>query len=301
MTDAVQNPNELPQSPVSRQLNQPPIPVQAEPIMPVPPTPPSGDALPKKSSVFSFKNVLKLFIGLLAVSIFFVVLFGVIFPRLGTKSTGVDLTLWGVLEDQKVMDNVLSGFEKENPQIKVTYDKEDLKDYRDRLVSKIKNGTGPDVFMFHNTWYPELQDVLLPIPSEVITKDNFEKSYYPVAKKDLMKNGAIYGIPMNIDTLSLYVNSDLLKQAGQTAPKTWNSFIDVSHALTVKDQAGNIKTSGAALGAFDNVAHASDLVSLLLVQDGVDLNNFTPVDRISDALNFYTSFAREDIKVWDNT
>lgn len=299
----VQNPGELPQSPISRQLNQTPLPVQSIPTTSVLPPADLGGGEPKstKRSILSLKNILKLFIGVFAVFAFIIVLFGVVFPRIGTKSGGVELSFWGVTEDQKTMDSILAGFQQENPQIKVTYEKEDPKDYRDRLVSKIKNGTGPDIFMFHNTWYKELQDILLPIPSEVITKENFDKSYYSVAKKDLVKNGAIYGLPTSIDTLSLYINSDLFKQAGQVAPKNWNSFVDVSRALTVKDQAGKIKTSGAALGSYDNIAHASDLVSLLFVQDGVDLETLTPKDRVSDALNFYTSFVREDTKVWDNT
>lgn len=301
----VQNPGELPQSPISRQLNQAPLPVQpvqSEPQVPLPTlSTESLPPVPPKRSILSLKNVLKLLIGVLAVFAFIVVLFGVVFPRIGTKAGVAELSFWGVTEDQKTMDSILAGFQQENPQIKVTYEREDLKDYRDRLVSKIKNGTGPDIFMFHNTWYKELQDILLPIPSEVITKDNFDKSYYPVAKKDLVKNGAIYGLPSGIDTLALFINSDLFKQTGQVAPKTWNSFIDVSRALTVKDQSGKIKTSGASLGAYDNVAYASDLMSLLFAQDGVDLGTLTPKDRVSDALNFYTSFALNDTKVWDNT
>lgn len=295
--------NELPQSPISRQLNSTSI---QEPTLqqapPVPLTPPPSGESPKtlKSSILSFKNILKLFIGLFAIILLLVVLFGVVFPKMTKNTSSSELTVWGVM-DQKTMDSALADFKSQNPQIKVTYEKEDPKDYRDRLVSKIKNGTGPDIFMFNNTWYKELSDVLLPIPSDVMKKNTFDNFYYPVVKKDLVKNGAIYGIPLGIDTLALYVNTDLFKQNSQTVPKTWDDFVTVARSLTVKDQTGSIKTSGGALGTYDNVLHASDLFSLLMVQDGVDLGTLSPKEKISDALNFYTSFAQQDSKIWDTT
>ena len=51
------------------------------------------------------------------------------------------------------------------------------------------------------------------------------KNYYPVANTDLIKNGAIYGIPLEVDTLELYVNTDLFKSAGLTVPADRKSVV----------------------------------------------------------------------------
>jgi ABC-type glycerol-3-phosphate transport system substrate-binding protein len=58
-----------------------------------------------------------------------------------------------------------------------------------------------------------------------------------------------------------------------------------------------------ALGAFDNIAHNSDIISLLLLQNGADIKGLNGPARQSafDALSFYTSFATGDSRVWDGT
>jgi multiple sugar transport system substrate-binding protein len=116
----------------------------------------------------------------------------------------------------------------------------------------------------------------------------------------LQKNGAYFGIPLGIDTLSLFINEDIFKSAGREPPGTWDDFIATARALTVKDQAGNIKTAGAALGTFDNVDHASDILSLLFIQNGADLLDLGGAGKKNavDALDFYVSFAKDEGAVW---
>ncbi len=251
---------------------------------------------------FSGRNIIKLAIGLVALVVIAFALFGLILPNFGKGSKKVTLSYWGVLEDQAVMQPVISDFEKENPDIKVEYTKQDINSYQEKLTTRISQGTGPDIFSFQNNWYPKMSQFLTPLPSDVISKDTFNKSFYPVVKTDLIKNGGIYGIPLSIDTLSLFINTELFKQAGLSVPKNWNDFANDARDLTVKDKDGKIKTSGAALGAFDNVDHAADIVSMLILQDGVDLNNMVATkDRVGDALRFYSQFAQGDSGVWNST
>src|ERR1035437_1886814 len=104
------------------------------------------------------------------------------------------------------MNSIIADFEKSNPNIKINYSKQDIKQYRETLTTRIGNGTGPDIFYFHNTWLPMFKNSLLPMSQDVITNQDFSKNFYPVAQADLISNGAIYGIPAEIDTLALYVN-----------------------------------------------------------------------------------------------
>jgi multiple sugar transport system substrate-binding protein len=157
--------------------------------------------------------------------------------------------------------------------------------------------------MYHNTWLPMLNGDLSPLPSSVITPENFKQVFYPVMQQDLTQNGALYGIPMEGDTLALFVNPTLFEDAGVQVPTNWDQFVKAAQQLTVKDQTtGKIKTSGAALGTYDNINHAADIVSLLFLQQGVKMNNFgaSPTNQ-SDALTFYTSFATGTNNVWDGS
>ena len=266
-----------------------------------PPPPPINNQ--RSGSSFSPVTLLKLLIGIFVVLILGVFIFAVVLPQLSkNKNEKVTITYWGLWEDQRVMQPVISDFEKQYPNITVEYSKQDIKQYRERLITRINNGNGPDIFRFHDSWYPMLANVLLPLPSDTISKTDFNQWFYPAAQTDLIKNGAIYGIPLQMDTLSLYINSDLLKAAGLNPPTTWNDFINDAKTMTVKDANGKIKTSGAALGTMDNVNHAPDILSLLFVQNGVNIKNISSnSQRAADALNFYTSFALDNANVWDNT
>lgn len=246
--------------------------------------------------------ILKLILGLLAVLAIFLIVFLFVLPNINkNKNQITTLTYWGVSLEKEDPSSLILEFEKANPNIKINFQKQDVKDYRDRLVTRIKNGTGPDLFFFHNTWVAQLSQELLPLPRDTITRQEFE-NHPPVAQKDLVKNGAIYGIPYRLDTLSLFINSEIFKDAGLSVPSNWNDFINTARNLTVKDQDGKIKTAGASLGTFDNVTNASDIISLLLVQNGVDFKNMpSNLGRTADALNFYTSFALLDGNVWDQT
>ena len=118
-----------------------------------------------------------------------------------------------------------------------------------------------------------------------------------------MQNGAIYGIPLGIDTLALFINPDLFQAAGVQPPNNWDDFVKVAKKLTVKDPDTNkIKTAGAAMGTYNNITHSADIISVLFIQQGVNLKKFpTDAKNEIDAIDFYTSFAKGENPVWDNT
>lgn len=252
---------------------------------------------------FKWSTAVKIIIGIVIIVALIFIIFSFILPLFKKSSTSkVDLIYWGLWEDDNIIQPIIEDFRRENPNITIDYVKQDIKQYRQKLNTRAKNNTGPDVFVFHNTWLPMLSDLLLPLPNSTITKNEFKNFFYGVAEKDLIKNGAIYGIPMEIDTLSLYINSDLFKAAGLNPPINWDDFIKVARSLTVVDETGKIKTSGAALGSYDNITHAPDIISLLLLQNGADLKNLSSTaKKASDALTFYTSFAIGEQKVWDSS
>lgn len=301
-------------------VNQPPQPIPfvqnvppvqnvplVQPVLDKPPVLPGNNMVspptPPKKRLSFHSNFLKIILGFIVLILVLGLISFFVISRSDNKQNGeVTLNYWGLWEDSKTMQPVIDDFQRQNPNIKVKYVKQDPKQYKDTLIARTDNGNGPDIFVFHNTWYPMFSSLLLPFSNDTLSKKDFVDSFYPVAQKDLIRNGAIYGIPAEMDTLSLYINTDIFKSAGLGAPKTWDDFIVDARALTVKDQDGKIKTAGAAMGAYDNVTHASDILSLLFLQNSVDFKNFAASsDRVQGALNFYTSFATSGDNVWDNT
>lgn len=296
-------------NPPVNQPSQSPPPQSGEPS-PIPPSqsppplqPPQEGESPVVKSPFSLSAIIKVVVGLIVILFFAFIVFGFILPLFQKKSVGkAEITYWGLWESSSIMQTAISDFKKQYPNITVNYVKQDIKQYREKLTTRIQNNTGPDVFLFHNTWLPVFSSVLLPIPDNIISKKEFNTSFYPIAQKDLTRNGAIYGIPTEVDTLSLYINAQIFQAAGAEVPDNWDDFIRVARSLTVTDESGKIKTAGAAMGTFDNINHAPDIISLLFAQNGADIKNLASTSKsAADALTFYTTFSAGDQKVWDST
>lgn len=245
----------------------------------------------------------KLIIGSIIFFILFLLII-LIIPKNKSEKT-VTLVWWGLWEDSSTMQGIISDFHREHPTITVKYVKQNKDQYRDRLIARVKNQTGteiPDIFRYHNSWYPMISDILVPLPSDVITTEEFQKIYYKVIQDDVIHDGAIYGIPLGADSLALYVNKDLLDKAGVPVPKNWDDFRKAAIKLTVRDQeTGKIKRAGAAIGLYDNVTHAPDIISLLFTQQKVDISK--PAATLANeksSFEYYTDFAKKDkINEWD--
>lgn len=299
-----QNASEQVQNQFSPQAPEPIIPTSTPP----PPEPLIQENYPTSlsgggSSPFSVGTIIKIVIGLGIIAIVLFLIFAVIIPIFSKKSAGkAEILYWGLWEDKSIIQPVIDDFNKKYPDIKISYVKQDVKQYRKKLSARFDNNTGPDIFQFHNSWVPMFSSVLLPLSTDTISKKDFESSFYPVVQKDLTRSGAIYGLPMEMDTLSLYANTEIFQSAGAKVPATWEDFNSVSRSLTVTDETGAIKTSGAALGSFSNIVHAPDIISMLFAQNGANISDLSSTPKnASEALVFYTNFAKGDQKVWDNT
>ncbi|MBA3723417.1 MAG: extracellular solute-binding protein [Candidatus Levybacteria bacterium] len=262
----------------------------------------TGDALPPPPNVgFLGGGLIKKIIIGVGVLIFLIAMVVLFMPK-GQSSEQVKLQWWGLWEESNAVQGLIADFEKDNPNIDVEYQKRAPQEYRERLIARIENNSGPDIFRYHNTWRPMLGKNLLPLSSDVISPEDFQKAYYPIVQKDLVTSGAIYGIPLGVDSLALFINPELFEAAGVQVPNNWEDFVKVSKQLTVKGPDGKIQTAGAALGTYDNVAHAPDIISLLFLQQSIPMEKFSEYKKQQAvALEFYTSFALGNSNVWDET
>lgn len=236
--------------------------------------------------------------------------FKFLFPKLTTlkKPKEVTLVYWGLWESKSVTESIIAEFQKENPHIKIDYSQQYHKDYRERLQSALAQGRGPDTFRFHNTWLPMFKNELASVPPDVFDSTNFEATFYPVVREDLRLGVNYYGIPLMFDCLSLFINDEIFKSAGKSPPKSWDELRKTAIELTVYDSAGKIKTAGVALGETANIDHWSDILALMMLQNGANLENPAACTQGAegeiclgaDALTFYTLFSTTD-RVWDKT
>ncbi|MFH1864084.1 MAG: extracellular solute-binding protein [bacterium] len=215
------------------------------------------------------------------------------------KTNNIEITWWGLWEDNSVVSPLISEYEQANPKVKIKYINQSKQDYRERLTNALAKGEGPDIFRFHNTWVPMFRGNLDYVPSSVMNASDFAKDYYPVASSDLSSGTGFVGIPLEYDALTLYINEDIFALAAKEPPTTWDELKRLAIELTKKDEQGTIIQSGVALGRTENVDHWQEILGLMMLQNGANMTK--PTGKLAeDALTFYTVFSSVD-GVWDIT
>lgn len=211
----------------------------------------------------------------------------------------VTLTYWGLWEGKDIIQPIIDDYQKQNPNVTINYEQSTPSQYRERLETAISKEGGPDLFRFHNSWTPMLKNYLSMVPPDVYDNKTFEQTFYPVSQKDLRNEGQYIGIPLEIDTLALYYNEDLMRQAGISAPPaTWKDLEEAALKIRSPKGYGRIDIAGVALGNASNVDNWSDIFSLMLLQSGANPSN--PSGVANTALTYYTYFTKVHA-VWDDT
>lgn len=279
-----------------------PTPEEAAPPPPSYQAPASEKAPVVKPS--PLKIILPILAGLLVVGLIVFVVTKFIIPGSSTKSAQstqtVTITYYGLWEPSTVMKPVIDEFEKENPGIKVSYQLQSPQDYQDRIKTALEGQTPPDVVRLHSTWLPILAKNLLPAPANSVSATEISTNFYPIVSKMLVSGTQVYGVPITMDGLVLYMNNAMFQQKSLTPPKTWEDVLSDAKILKEVDPlTGKLTRAGIALGNTSNVDHWPDIVSLMLLQAGVKLSDPTSPE-VAVTLGYYTDFVTKH-HVWDDT
>lgn len=269
-------------------------PVSPEAVTQTPPNsgfPPQRRAFPKKLIIILF--VIIIVLGLISV------LVPILRQNIGRVGGQVNLTWWGLWEDQSVVQPLIDEYQAANPNVKVTYIQQSKEDYRERLTSALASGDGPDIFRYHNTWVPMFRSNLAPVPSDTIAPSDYLATFYPDAAASLSSGSDIVGVPLEFDSLALYVNDSIFDTYLKSPPTTWDELKQLAQEMTVKDPSGVIQQAGVALGNATNVDHWPEILALLMMQNQVNMTDPSS-ENAAIALDYYTRFQTQD-QVWNDT
>ncbi len=231
----------------------------------------------------------------------------------GPSQSDIEFTYWGLWEDSDVMDPLIASFvesyESANPGYNVTinYEKRSfgsLEQYKETLLTRLEQDTGPDIFRFHNSWVSDFSGEISPLPSTVLSEEDYTLRFYTPALSSAKIGTDIFAIPLEYDGLLLFYNKDLFEGVSVAETiLTWEDFRREAVKRTTWEgndaKKGKITQAGAAFGTADNISHSADVLSLLFAQSGVDLTKLG-TQAAADALTFYTNFSTKD-RVWDET
>lgn len=260
-------------------------------------------------------------------------------PKNLTQTT--ELSYWGVWDNPDDLQPLIVDFKALHPNINITYKKFRLAEYKQKLLEAWAIDKGPDIYAIPAAWLREYQSYVTPQPEQIQlafrvvkktlgkTEESTEVRSVPIFRPSDIKNqfaevvyedavmdGKVYGLPFSLDSLALFYNRDLLDAAGVAEPpKNWNEVLEAVKKITRKDNRNNILTSGVAMGTAKNVAHAEDLLSLIMMQVGATMtleNGLAAFDQPDkdnrekvpalDALRFYADFANsvKEVYSWNS-
>lgn len=167
------------------------------------------------------------------------------------------LSFWGTGENQSALRQLIFEYQKEQPGIQIQYREFSEESYEEDLIDGLAGSRPPDFFLFHNSWLPKHFDKLRPLTEEQLPLSDFRRLYPQVVEQDFAPAGAIYALPLYLDTLALLYNAERFDQlAIAQPPKNWITM------TSLKENRG-LRAS---------TSYAADSFSLFLLQSGLDLS-----------------------------
>ncbi|OHA27019.1 MAG: hypothetical protein A3D52_00965 [Candidatus Taylorbacteria bacterium RIFCSPHIGHO2_02_FULL_44_36] len=222
----------------------------------------------------------------------------ILFSRYKGSSAGQNFPtaeVWGIIPTEQFSAIQEAFQEQRDETFKVNYTEKQPAVFYGDLIEALAAGNSPDLIIIPENLLLKLRSKIFEIPFESLSERIFRDTYLDEGELFLTATG-VAALPFSVNPLVMYWNRDIFATAGLAKPPTvWDEFISLAQTLTDKDQNGNIFRSAVALGEFDNIINAKEILSALFLQIGAP-----PLAAASGgansasgalALNFYTQFS----------
>ncbi len=212
------------------------------------------------------------------------------------KMKPIELNYWRVWEDDDAFTEIIAAYRALHPNIKINYRKFRYEEYEKELLNALAEDRGPDMFSIPEGWLKKYQTKIAPMPAQITLAYQYEKggikkeiayelrtknsptvreikaNFADVVAKNVILDNKVYGLPLSLDTLILFYNKDILNQNGiAQVPETWEDFQKAVEKMVKFDAEDKIVQAGAAIGTGKNINRASDLLSVLMMQNGATM------------------------------
>lgn len=259
-------------------------------------------------------------------------------------SKPITLVYWRVFDDVDAFDEIITKYKALHPFINIEYRKLRYSEYENELLNAMAEDRGPDIFSVQNTWLEKYQSKITAMPdtitmvyptiqgtmqktvvntlrtSKSLSLKELKDDFVDVVSHDvILSDGKIYGLPLSVDTLAMYYNKDLFNNAGiSQVPRYWNKeFLQDVKKLSKQDPKKGLIQSGVSLGSAININRYSDIISVLMLQNGAVMEDeggqvvFNQIPVLTkdtgynpglEALRFYTDFSNpgKESYSWNN-
>jgi multiple sugar transport system substrate-binding protein len=233
----------------------------------------------------------------------------------------VVLRFWGLGREGEVVQELVTDFEREHPNIRVKVQQIPWTAAHEKMLTAHVGDASPDIAQLGNTWVSEFValDALVPLDSAVAASPSVDSTdYFPGIWRTNEIAGVTYGVPWYVDTRLVFYRKDLLRQAGfETFPTTWDEWLRSMRAIkkivgpnrypiylptnewtqpvVFGMQAGSpLLKDDASYGAFSDSAFKRSFNFYLTMYR----ENLAPIKGLNDVANPYQEFERGFFAMW---
>lgn len=245
---------------------------------------------------------------LTALFVFFIILGVVLFATYKSSNSGTTLptvTIWGSFPEATINELVQQLNLNRSVALSINYFEIPQSEFRQKFIEELASGRGPDAILIPQQDMLGFKDKVIEVPNTIFTQRDFQNTFVPQADLYITQTGTL-AIPFTIDPIVMYWNRTIFTNAGLAKyPIYWDEFGPMGSKITLKDDKSNIRRSIAALGEFNNINHAREILSTLLLQAGNPItyysdgeiqsalgdSNYSGIQSSSQALLFFTKFS----------
>lgn len=190
--------------------------------------------------------------------------------QFGKNSTDPKLTgnilIWGTLPADKI-SNILYEYSQNAKTYSVSYEEVPEDKLIFRFIESSANDRAPDILLVPENVIVPIKNFNYQFNQDLISEKTFKEKYVRSTYKFFAPTG-VFAFPVAIDPLVMYVNTDILTNAGFTKPpETWGDIpLYVSRVLGFTNSDGNNVQRAIALGSMNNILHNREILLTLLMQ-----------------------------------
>lgn len=162
------------------------------------------------------------------------------------------MTIWSANEAHlKLFNSIAEGFKAQQPNVSVTFEPLPFDNYTTALTTQIAGGNAPDMaWIFETSAYDFVNSgALYPVGKTLATTPGYAlNEVAPSATERWTKDGTLFAYPFSTSPFGVFVNNDLIKQAGAKTPAeliaanqwTWPNAIATAQAVAAKSGKGGL-------------------------------------------------------------
>ncbi len=174
-----------------------------------------------------------------------------IVAEIGSGATHI--SFWNGLtgSDGVTLNEMLSEFAAENPDVSVTVEMIVWNTLYQKLQTAFVAGTQPDVILLHASEVPQFGSfgVLRDLSDQYTSGGGWlpDDDISATTMSGMVWDGSIYGIPLDNHGRGLWINTDMFEAAGlstdpATAPTTYEGWVDLFQQLTLDANGNNAQS-----------------------------------------------------------